>query len=58
MNAKQVYYYFRIYQHFLQENNLVDDSDGITVADLIDYVDNHISEEDRKRLMKFCVTAY
>lgn len=58
MNAKKVYYYFRIYQHFLEENHLTDDSNSITVDDLINFVEDVISEEDQKRLMKFVVEAY
>lgn len=57
-NARTVYYYFRVYQHFLQENNIEDDSKTITVKDLMDYVENHISEEDKIRILNFSTEAY
>ena len=58
MNAKEIYYYFRIYQHFLIENKLEDDSETITAQDLIEYVDNHIDKEDFERLYSYCLEAY
>ena len=56
--AKEVYYNYRIYQHFLIENNLDDDSNSISVEDLMEYIENHIDEDDKKRLSEFCLQAY
>jgi hypothetical protein len=49
-NARQVVRYYKIYKTFLLENSLDDDSKEISVEDLIDYVDNHISEEDKMEI--------
>lgn len=56
--AKTVYLYFRVYQHWLIENHLDDDSSSILAKDLIDFVDNQIEEEDRERIIGFCKEAY
>jgi hypothetical protein len=42
--AKNVYLNFRIYQLFLAENNLDNDSNSIAVDDLMDYCKNDIPE--------------
>ena len=46
--AEEVYYNFRLYQHFLIDNSLDDDSDQITVENLMDYVKNQIPDEYKK----------
>jgi len=56
--AEKIYLYFRVYQHHLINNNLPDDSDTITVDDLVEYVEKEISDEDRKELIEFCKEAY
>lgn len=56
--AKKNYYDWRVYQEFLRENNIDDDSDTITVEDLQDYIQNHIPEDDYNRLLSFCQEAY
>ena len=48
--AKNIVLYYHIYREFLWENNLDNDSNGITVDELIDYVDNQIDVDDRLRL--------
>ncbi len=48
--AADVYLMFRVYQHYLQENNLNNDSETITVGDLIDFCDNQITNEDYERI--------
>lgn len=57
-NAKSVYYAYRIYQHFLLDNNLPDDSETITVDELMKYVKENISEEDFWTLREFCLRKY
>jgi hypothetical protein len=50
-NARQVVRYFKIYKQFLRENNLDDDSKEISVESLINFVENHISEDDRMEII-------
>lgn len=56
--AKNVYLYFRVYQHYLMNHNLDDDSNSIDVDSLMDFVENQIDEEEREELKKFCEEAY
>lgn len=58
MQAKTIYYYYRIYQHFLMENGLQDDSDTITVKDLVIFCEKQISSRDFDRLLELCLEAY
>lgn len=58
MTAKENYYNWRMYQEWLRENELEDDSDTITTEALKDYVDNQIPSEDRERIMEFVLEAY
>lgn len=57
-NARQVYLNYRIYQHFLRDNNLPDDSDEITVKDLMNFCENHIDKEQYEIYVEFCKEAY
>lgn len=50
MKAKQIFKYFLIYREFLRENNLEDDTDKITLKDLIDFVQQQMEPEERKSL--------
>jgi hypothetical protein len=50
MNAKQIYLYFLIYRECILDNELTDDSDEITVEDLVDYVENFIDTDYRVEL--------
>lgn len=54
----KIYYYFRVYQHFLINDKLDDDSDTISVDDLVEFVKNHINEDERNELLTFCKQAY
>lgn len=56
--AQQVYLYFRVYQHYLHNHNLEDDSDSITVDELVSFVETQIEEEQREELFSFCQRAY
>lgn len=58
MTAKEVYYNYRIYQHYLIENHLVDDSNSITVKELQSYIKDCIDIESYERLKSFCLNAY
>ena len=49
MKVKQIQLYAKIYQCYLVENLLDNDFDSLSVKDLIDFVENFISEEDRER---------
>lgn len=51
-NAKQVYRNFIIYNHYLIENNLENDSKTISVSALMDFVENEIDDEDKERIEK------
>ena len=43
--AKKLVEYYKIYQTYLLDHNLSDDSDGITVKSLIEFVEDHILSE-------------
>lgn len=45
MVAKKVVRYYLIYREYLLEHNLPDDSNTITVSNLIDFVENQIDTE-------------
>lgn len=57
-NARKTYYDWRIYQAFLLENDLYDDSDSITVHDLEEFVTYHIDKEDYDRLAEDAYRKY
>jgi hypothetical protein len=50
--ARTVVRYFEIYKQYLTDNNLDDDTNSISVEDLIDFVESQIDEEDRAEYMK------
>lgn len=56
--AKNIYYAYRIYQHYLLNNGLDDDSNAITSTDLINFVTQQIEEDDFIDLYNFCIEAY
>lgn len=58
LKAKQVYYSWRVYQHFLLENGLDDDSEDILVKDLINFIDNQIPQDDKNRLFTLILEMY
>lgn len=58
LRAKKVYYDFKVYQHFLRENDIEDDSEHVSVDDMNKYIKNEIPEEDYKRLLQFCLESY
>ena len=58
ISAKKVYYDWRVYQEFILENGLEDDSDGITVQDLNEYIINNIDEETYQELLDYCLKTY
>lgn len=47
MKARTLVKYYSIYRQYLLDNNLPDDSNEISVEELIDFVENQISLEDR-----------
>lgn len=47
MKAKHIFRYYLIYREHLLASQLEDDSDTITVENLVEFVDNNISDEDR-----------
>lgn len=50
MIAKTIWRYYSIYRQHLMNNKLKDDSSTISVAELVDFVENHITDEDRLQL--------
>lgn len=58
LTAKQAYYDWRVYQHFLKDLNLQDDSSSITVGDLQEFIKNCIPEEEYEELLKLCIEMY
>ena len=42
LNARLIARYFEVYKMYLQDNGLDDDSNSISVKDLIDFVENNI----------------
>jgi len=57
-NARKVYYYWRMYQHFLLDNNLEDDSQHITVDDLVKYIEENLSVDERNHLWDVVLEMY
>ncbi len=49
--AYEVYLAFRVYEYFLAENNLEDDSEKVSVKDVLDFVENQIGEEETMRIL-------
>ena len=58
LTAKESYYNWRVYQQFLKDNNMQDDSDTITVQDLQEFIKNCIPEDVYIELLKVCIEAY
>lgn len=58
ISAKKAYYDWRVYQHFLKDLNLQDDSSSITVEDLNAYIANNIDEDTYKELLDYCLKTY
>jgi len=56
--AIDVYYSYRLYQHFLRDNHLEDDSDEVTVSSLMDYVKHSIPDDYKKEMGDFIEEAY
>ena len=52
MKVKQIQLYAKIYQRYLIENLLDDDSDSLSIKKLIDFVENFINKEDKERYIK------
>jgi hypothetical protein len=50
--AKKIVMYFHIYKMYLQENSLDDDSNSISVPDLISFVEDEVDKEDQDRYLR------
>lgn len=51
MKAVIIVDFLKIYKAYIAENNLKDDSNKITVQNLVDFLNDHIDQEDRIRLL-------
>lgn len=58
ITAKKAYYDWRVYQEFILENDLEDDSDDITVEDLNEYILNNVDDETYQSLLNYCLKTY
>ena len=45
--AKNIWRYYSIYRQHLMNNKLKDDSSTISIDELVDFVENNITDEDR-----------
>lgn len=49
-SAKTIWRYYSIYKQYLLNNSLADDSSTISIDELVDFVENQITNEDRLQL--------